>query len=60
MQANYERKPLEEMDAPAVEELIDQALDDKDHQIAGAIGLREQLTGGNLYICRDNTSGRRI
>jgi hypothetical protein len=30
------------------EEMIDEALDDKDHLIAGAVGLREELTGGNF------------
>ena len=30
------------------EEIIDEALDDKDHPIAGAIGLREEFTGGNF------------
>jgi len=45
--ANYERKPLEELNALGEEEeMIDEALDDKDHLIAGAVGLREQLTGG--------------
>ena len=29
-------------------EIIDEALDDKDHPIAGSIGLREELTGGNF------------
>jgi len=47
--ANYERKPLEELNALAdEEEMIDEVLDDKDHPIAGAIGLREELTGGNF------------
>merc|ERR1711862_930994 len=46
--ANYERKPLEEMHALADEDddIIDEDLDDKDHPIAGAVGLKEQLTGG--------------
>ena len=49
MKANYERKPLEELNALAdEEEMIDEALDDKDHPLAGAIGLREELTGGNI------------
>merc|ERR1712130_318021 len=43
--ANYERKPLEEMHALAEEEeeINDEGVDDKDHPIAGAIGLRDQL-----------------
>jgi len=46
--ANYERKPLEEMHALAEEEeeINDEGVDDKDHPIAGAIGLRDQLIGG--------------
>jgi hypothetical protein len=49
MKANYERKPLEELNALAdEEEMIDEVLDDKDHPIVGAFGLREQLTGGNF------------
>ena len=47
MQANYERKPLEEMNALAdEEEMIDEDLDEKDHPIAVAAVLEEQLTEG--------------
>ena len=50
-QANYERKPLEEMHALAEEEeeINDEGVDDKDHPIAGAIGLRDQLIGGKAW-----------
>merc|ERR1712106_330177 len=45
--ANYERKPLEEMNALADdEEMIDEDLDEKDHPIAVAAVLEEQLTEG--------------
>ena len=47
-QANYERKPLEEMrDLAEEEEILDEDLDEKDHPIAGIVGLKDQLTGGN-------------
>merc|ERR1712079_363803 len=40
--ANYERKPLEEMrDLAEEEEILDEDLDEKDHPIAGAVGLKE-------------------
>merc|ERR1719430_2716308 len=55
--ANYERKPLEEMHALNEEEdIIDEDLDDKDHPIAGAVGLREQLTGGNDLVDDQETN----
>ena len=32
------------------DDIIDEDLDDKDHPIAGAVGLKEQLTGGNEFV----------
>ena len=42
-------KPSEKLNAFAdEEEMIDEALDYKDHPIAGSVGLREKLTRGNF------------
>ena len=38
------------MNALADEDMIDQGLDEKDHPIAGAAALREELTGGNYFF----------
>jgi len=45
--ANFERKPLEEIESLENDgEVVDEGVDDKDHPIAGAVGLRQQLSEG--------------